>query len=152
MNNQLTQKLMDVAPIVAFFSMSAALQIDVMPTVEEKKYDFPDGDLISNNTLEILLCIYLSMLNSISLEILVVNEEAIDQNIESIRGLITLLCKLAHLLFNDYDEVLLNADSLESIEWDTLRHLSSLFQQIVGLHTVTNRNALEEEIESWVHP
>ena len=132
--------------------MPAQLQIEIMPSVEERKYDFPDGDLISNNVLEILLCIYLSTLNSISLEILVVNEEVVDKSVQDIHGLLALLCELANLIFDDYSEILLYPDCLENMEWDTLRHLSALLQRKSGLHTTTSRRTLEEIIASWVHP
>ena len=145
--------LVNAEPIVAFFAMPAALQVEIIPSVEEKKYDFPDGDLISSNALEILLCIYLSMLNSISLKMLVIQEEVvIEQGVQGTYGLLTLLCELTNLIFDDYFEILLCSDRLESIEWDTLRHLSSLLQQKSGLHTTTSRRTLEEMIESWVHP
>ena len=144
--------LVNAEPIVAFFAMPAALQVEIIPSVEKKKYDFPDGDLISSNALEILLCIYLSVLSSISLEMLVIQEEVIEQSVQGTYGLLALLCELTNLIFDDYFEILLCTDCLESIEWDTLRHLSSLLQQKSGLHTTTSRRTLEEMIESWVHP
>lgn len=48
----------------SFLGPSGKEQIAVLPILEERKYDFPDGDLITSNPLEILVSGYKACLNS----------------------------------------------------------------------------------------
>jgi hypothetical protein len=44
-----------LASLVAFFSQPAQAQMAMLPVLDLQKYDFPDGDLITDDPLEVLL-------------------------------------------------------------------------------------------------
>ena len=61
-NNVIASK----AVIIVFFGLPEKQQIEILPVLGKvKKYDFPDGDLITDNALEILVNDYNTSLNSI---------------------------------------------------------------------------------------
>ncbi|MEM7712539.1 MAG: hypothetical protein AAF349_03005, partial [Cyanobacteria bacterium P01_A01_bin.68] len=68
------------AVIIVFFGLPEKQQIEILPVLgEEKKYDFPGGDLITDNALEILVNDYNASLNSILIRL----DEPIDDGINN---------------------------------------------------------------------
>ena len=75
-NNVIASK----AVIIVFFGLPEKQQIEILAVLgKEKKYDFPDGDLITDNALEILVNDYNASLNSILIRL----DEPIDDGINN---------------------------------------------------------------------
>jgi hypothetical protein len=64
LSKEVNQKLEVTAPLIAFFGMPIKEQIAVLPVLEERLYDFPDGDWITSNALEVLVHAYNARLRS----------------------------------------------------------------------------------------
>lgn len=58
LSEELNQQLEIAAPLIVFFGLSEQKQIAVLPVLEERRYDFPEGDWLTSNALEILVMGY----------------------------------------------------------------------------------------------
>jgi hypothetical protein len=58
LSEEVNRKLEVVAPLIVFFGMPEKEQMSVLPVLEERKYDFLDGDWITSNALDVLVFAY----------------------------------------------------------------------------------------------
>lgn len=76
LSEELNQQLALAAPLIAFFGQPQSEQIALLPTLEPRKYDFPEGDLLTSNALEVLVNAYQARLNSISIQLMIMQDQA----------------------------------------------------------------------------
>ncbi|AFY55487.1 hypothetical protein Riv7116_3006 [Rivularia sp. PCC 7116] len=51
-DNEVNNIIVSKSVIIVFFGLPEKRQVEILPMLEkEKKYDFPDGDLITDNAL-----------------------------------------------------------------------------------------------------
>jgi len=147
-NNAIASK----AVIIVFFGLPEKQQVEILPVLEkEKKYAFPDGDLTTDNALEILVNDYNASLNSILIRL----NEPIDDGINYKAKKLFKAFDTSFDLTGFIDQKITEGISHESIfklpEWSQLRELSSLIQTNLNIHSEINKNILKSRIEYWLH-
>jgi hypothetical protein len=152
LSEEVNQKLKVAAPLIIFFGMSKKEQIMVLPVLEERKYGFPDGDLVTSNTLEILLNGYQANLNSISIRLMSMQDESSDENIKDLADLVEQLLELINRILEEDFEVIDNANNLEDFEWVSLCQLSLAIQRKLEIEMTVNKKMIENCVEYWLHP
>lgn len=156
LNELLTQKLEIAETLVVFFGLPEQEQIVLLPVLEERKYNFPDGDLATVNALEVLVKGYHACLNAILNQLLIVQY---DQPIEDDPAvdLVEQLWHITHKIAEEYFEGVDfeegdHVNSFEGIEWESLRQLSSTIERKLGIQVIVNSTILDNCIEYWLHP
>jgi hypothetical protein len=152
LGEEMNQQLETTAPLIAFFCLPEKEQIAVLPMLEERKYDFPEGDLITSNALEILVSGYKACLNSILLQLMIMQDESDNENIEDLADLVEGLLKTTHRILEEHFEVIGNASNLGASEWRNLRQLSSALQRKLEVQLVVNTKIMKNCVEYWLHP
>jgi hypothetical protein len=152
LNDEVNQQLEVTAPLIAFFSMPEQEQMAILPNLEERKYDFPEGDLISSNALEILMSGYKACLNSILLQLTIMQDGSGNESIEDLADLVEELLETTHRILEEHFEVIGNASSLGASEWQSLRQLSSAVQRKLEIQPVVNTKIMKNCVDYWLHP
>lgn len=152
LSEEVNQQLEVTAPLVVFFGLPEKEQIAVLPMLEERKYDFPEGDLITSNALEVLVNGYKACLNSILIRLTIVQDELGNKSIEDLVGLVEKLLKITHKIVEEHFEAIDNAKSFGTVEWRSLRQLSSAVQRKLEIQLVVNTKVVKNCVEYWLHP
>lgn len=150
-NEEVDQQLEVTAPLIVFFGLPEKEQIAVLPVLEESKYDFPEGDLITSSALEVLVSGYKACLNSILIRLTIMQDESGNRN-EDLVDLVERLLEITHKIAEEHFEVIDNADSLGSAAWKSLRQLSSIVQRKLDIQLEVNTKIMENCVEYWLHP
>jgi hypothetical protein len=155
LNEEVNQKLGVIAPLIVFFGMPEKEQMAVLPVLEERKYDFLDGDWITSNALDVLVFAYDIRLNSIPLWLMTIQHMQDESGNKSIRDLVDLVDELRSIIYiitEEYLDVISNADIFRSVEWKSLRQFSSAVQRILEIQLVINTEIMKNCVEYWLHP
>ena len=145
-SKQVNDILASKAVIITFFALPEE-QIELIPVLEEKKYDFPDGDLITNDALEILINDYNASLNSIMLRL----DEPDNDTMKTLFQVFEELFSVTNFLMNFYDDDIDNSTILKLPEWSKLRELSLVLQNTLNIHSEVNTDIIINCIEYWLH-
>ncbi len=153
LSEEVNRKINAAAPLIVFFGLPAKQQIKILPILEkETLYDFPEGDLLTNDALDVLTDGYQSYLNSILLWLTVMpdnsNNEYIDHFADLAGELLDETSKTFEWL---YYESLEKEESLNSPRWDKIRQLSQTLQQELCIELEVNTAILTNCIDSWLH-
>ncbi|MDX2215988.1 MAG: hypothetical protein SFY66_22170 [Oculatellaceae cyanobacterium bins.114] len=160
LSEEINQKLEVTAPLIVFFGMLTKEQIAVLPVLEERLYDFPEGDWITSNALEVLVHAYNARLNSISIRFTTLqhmqdelgNKSIKDLVDENLVDLIEQLVSITHKITEGPFEIIDNADIVRTIEWKSLRQLSSAVQRKLEIQLTVNTEIVKNCVEQWLHP
>lgn len=152
LSEEINQQLEATAPLIVFFGLSEKEQIAVLPVLEERKYDFPEGDLITSNALEVLMSGYKACLNSILIRLMIMQDESVNRNIEDLVDLVEELLEITRKIVEEHFEVIDNANIFGTAEWKSLRQLSSAVQWKLEIQLVVNTKIVEDCVEYWIHP
>jgi hypothetical protein len=148
---EIDQQLEITAPLIVFFGLPEKEQLAVLPFLEERKYDFPDGDLVTSNALEILINAYKACLNSISIRLVSKEDQAANQSPGDLADLIDRLLETAYPLSEDF-ETSSDASCLRVDEWSNLRRLSLVAQQQLNIQlAIINMETMRNCVEYWLH-
>lgn len=147
----LKQNIESISPLVTFFSLSNQEQTSLIPALEISKYDFPDGDLLTNNPLEILINGYQAFLNSICIQLIILEDEEEFKNNELV-SLVEKLLKITSQIANKDFNVIGNPTLIESSEWEILTQFSSALKQKLEVQTIITPKIVQNSIEYWLHP
>lgn len=151
LSEEANQKLKVVAPIIVFFGMSKKEQMTALPILQERKYDFPEGDLVTSNALEILMNGYKADLNSISIRLMMIQDESDDENIKDLANLIEQLLELTDKILEENFKTIDDVNNLENFEWVILRQLSLAIRRTLEIETVVNTKIINNYVEYWAH-
>jgi hypothetical protein len=152
LSEEVNQQLEVTAPLIVFFGLPEKEQIALLPMLGEKKYDFPEGDLITSDAFEILMSGYKAGLNSILIRLMIMQDELGNRSIEDLIDLVERLLEIIHNIVEEHFEEIDNANSSETAEWKNLRQLSSAVQQKLAIQLVVNAKIMENCVEYWLHP
>ena len=142
----INQTLEDTAPLIVFFGLSEKEQVSALPILEERKYNFPDGDLITNNALEILVSAYEAQSNSIVILLRILQDGSDNEIVGDLFELFEKLLDTTHEIVNkDIEEV-------NESEWGSLRQLSLIIQKKLKIQLAINVEIVRNYIEYWLHP
>lgn len=151
LSEEVNQQLEVAAPLIVFFGLSAKEQIAVLPVLEERKYGFPEGDLITSNALEVLMSGYAACLNSVLIRLMIMQDESVNRSIEDLVDLVEKLLEITHRIEAEHFEVIGNAKSFGTTEWKSLRQLSSAVQRKLEIQLVVNTRIVKNCVEYWLH-
>ncbi|MBD2018651.1 hypothetical protein H6F43_00435 [Leptolyngbya sp. FACHB-36] len=151
MSDEVNQQLEVTAPLIAFFGTPEKEQIAILPVLEERKYDFPEGDLITSNALEILVNGYKACLNSILIRLMTIQDESVSKSIKDLVDLVERLLETTRKILEEHFEVIGNANSLGASEWESLRQLSLTAQRKLEIQLVVNTKTMKDCVEYWLH-
>lgn len=153
LSEAVSQQLEIAAPLVSFFGLPEKKLMSFLPMLEEeRKYDFPDGDLVTSNALEVLVSGYKACLNSVLIRFMVILDESNNENIEHLASLVEQLLETTHRILEKQFEDIDNTKSLRASEWDSLRQLSLSLQQELNIHSEINTRIMKMCVEYWLHP
>ena len=142
----INQTLEDTAPLIVFFGLSEKEQVSALPILEERKYNFPAGDLITNNALEILVSAYEAQSNSIVILLRILQDGSDNEIVGDLFELFEKLLDTTHEIVNkDIEEV-------NESEWGSLRQLSLIIQKKLKIQLAINVEIVRNYIEYWLHP
>ncbi|MEA5595597.1 hypothetical protein [Rivularia sp. UHCC 0363] len=149
LSEEVNDILASKATLIKFFALPEEQQIQIIPVLdEERKYDFPDGDLITDNALEILVNEYKASLNSI----LIWLDEPHNDNIQGLFKVFEQIFEIINFIENHYNEDTDNSTIFKLPEWSKLRELSSVVQKTLNIQQAPNTNILKSYIEYRLHP
>ena len=152
LSNEVKERLDLATPAILFFALPVNQQIEMLPTLKnEQKYDFPDGDLLTNNALEILINAYAACLNMLVLWLMVMVDETVDQDVRNLESLIGDLLSTAQTIVEYRFEGIGNASSLNSPEWKKLRQLSEMVQQQLQIEVEVDTTFISSFMNYWLH-
>jgi len=152
LSREVKERLDLAAPAIVFFALSTNSQINVLPALEkEQKYDFSQGDLLTDNALEVLITAYDDCLNNLLNWLIVMADESRSQDVEILNNLIEDLSNTAHTIVEYRFKAIGNVDSLKSPEWSKLRRLSQAVQQQLQIQLEVNTAAISSYIDYWLH-
>lgn len=120
--------------------------------LKERKYNFPDGDLVTSNALEVLVNGYKACLNSILIRLMIMQDESGNKSIEDLVNLVEKILEIIHKIAEEQFEIIDNANSLKTVEWKSLRQLSSAVQRRLETQSVVNTRIVKNCVEYWLHP
>lgn len=146
------QKLEVTESLITFFGLPEKDQKAVIPVLdEEKKYDFPEGDLVTSNTLEVLMNGYMACLNSILIDLMVIQDKSNNESIKDLANLIEQLLQITRrILERHFDNS--NANSFGASDLDSLRQFSLILQQRLKIQLEVNIKIMKRSVEYWLHP
>lgn len=140
-----------LVPVIAFFSLPVNQQIKVLPVLEkEQKYDFPDGDVVTSNALEVLIAAYHTGLNSFYIRLIIMLDECRNQELENLESLTETLLTTAYTIEEHFEEIG-NIESLEADMWNELQRLSQMLQQQLEIELEVDTTVLTNFIHAWIH-
>ena len=151
LNEVANNKLKALAPIIVFFGMSKNEQMIILPILEERKYDFPEGDLVTSNTLEILMNGCRADLNFILIRLMIIQDGSGNENIKDIANLIEQFLELIDRILEENFEIVDDINKLGDFEWVILRQLSLAIQRKLEIEMVVNTKTINNYVEYWTH-
>jgi hypothetical protein len=154
LSEEVNRKLEVVAPLIVFFGMPEKEQMSVLPVLEERKYDFLDGDWITSNALDVLVFAYDIRLKLIPIWLMTIQHIQDESGNKSIRDLVGLVDKLRPITYKiteEYLDVISNTEIFRSVEWKSLRQLSSAVQRKLEIQLVVNTEIVKSCVEYWLH-
>lgn len=151
-SEEVNQQLEVIAPLIVFFGLPEEEQIAILPVLEERKYDFPEGDSITSDALEVLVSGYKACLNSISIRLMIMQDESGNKSIEDLVDLVEKLLEITHKIEEEHFKVIDNVNSVGTVEWKSLRQLSSAVQRKLEIQLVVNTRIVKNCVEYWLHP
>jgi hypothetical protein len=133
-NRDFNKCLTNAEALINYFSLLSSQQIEVLPLLDEKRcYDFPDGDLKSDNALLILAIYYQSYLNKLLLHL--------DDNLNpELENLMSEIYWVIDVMCNHQD--FFDRDRLETDGWGLIRRLSLLLKQMLSIKSKVTQNSL----------
>ena len=137
--------------MIAFFGMPEKEQAMIIPVLEKRKYDFPEGDLVTSNTLEVLINGYKADLNSMSIQLVIIQDGSGNEDIKYLANLIGQLLELINRILEEDFEIIDDVNNPEDFEWVTLRQLSLAIQRKLGIGMVVNTKVINNYMERWTH-
>ncbi|WP_448571410.1 hypothetical protein [Trichothermofontia sp.] len=152
LGEEVNQQLELAGPLIVFFGLPEKEQVALLPVLEERKYDFPEGDLITSSALEVLVSGYKAYLNSIVIWLMIIQDESDNTNMEELIWLVDQLLETAHKIVEEHDEIIDNVDYLRTSEWANLRYLSFTLKQKLEIQWVANSEVIRNCMEYWLHP
>jgi hypothetical protein len=153
LSEELKNLIEKAAPLIIFFSLSTTQQSQVLPVLEkEEKYDFPDGDLWTSSTLEVLLCCYQAFINSISIRLILILDEVRDEDTESFSAGCTQISHRLNEILNRDADIIFSSENLDSVEWVALRQLSETVQEGLQIQLEIDTEMLREQMNYRLHP
>ena len=151
LSEEANQKLKSLVPMIAFFGMPEKEQAMIIPVLEKRKYDFPEGDLVTSNTLEVLINGYKADLNSMSIQLVIIQDGSGNEDIKYLANLIGQLLELINRILEEDFEIIDDVNNPEDFEWVTLRQLSLAIQRKLGIGMVVNTKVINNYMERWTH-
>lgn len=142
----INQTLKDTAPLIVFFGLSEKERVSVLPILEERKYNFPDGDLITNNALEILVSAYEAQSNSIVILLRILQDDSDNEIVGDLFELFEKLLDTTHEIVNK------DIEEAKKSEWESLRQLSLIIQKKLKIQLAINVEIVRNYVEYWLHP
>jgi len=152
LSKEVNQQLEITAPLIVFFGLSEKEQVAVLPVLDERKYDFPEGDLTTSNALEVLVNGYKACLNSILMRLMVIQDESGNKSIEDLIDLAEKLLEVTHKIVEQHFKVIDHSNSFRTFEWKSLRQLSSTVQRNLEIELVINTKIVKNCVDYWLHP
>lgn len=155
---ELSEIIDRTAPLIVFFGLSADKQREILPILPKRTlYDFPDGDLDSESSIEVLLNCFEANLNSISLRLMCILDEQGDEEIEILESKVS---KVNNLIYEFLEEVFdkgteeyyYSLESLGEEKWSQVRSLSSEFQKDLEIERAISRETLQACMDYRLHP
>lgn len=124
------------AVVITFFGLPEKQQVKILPLLNKKqKYDFPDGDLITDNALEILINDYHASLNSILIRL----DEPIDGKINDeateLYQVFDSLFSLTGFIDEKFGEDISNEIIFKLPGWSQIRELSLVIQKKINIQS-----------------
>lgn len=151
LSEEAKQKLEVAETLITFFGLSEKDKKVVMPVLyEENKYDFPDGDLVTSNVLEILMNGYIACLNSLLIDLMVIPDESDNESIQDLVNLIEKLLKITHKILDKHFDIS-NISSFGCSDWDNLCQFSLMLQQSLKICLDVNTKMMKRCVEYWLH-
>ena len=149
LNEEVKNILASKAPLIIFFGLAEQQQIELILELKlERKYDFPDGDLITDNALEILVNDYNASLNSILIRL----DEPIDDKAKELFESFNNLFSLTGFIDEKFGEDISNEIIFKLPEWNKLRSVSTIVRDTLNIRSEVNINMMRSCIEYWQHP
>jgi hypothetical protein len=145
------QKVEVTETLITFFGLSQKEQKVVIPVLhEQSKYDFPDGDLVTSNILEILINGYIACLNSILIDLMIIPDDLDNKSVQDLVDLIEQLLQITHKILDQHFDIS-NASSFGGSDWDNLRQFSLILQQSLKICLEVNTKTMRRCVEYWLH-
>ena len=138
----------DVKKIICFFALNPQEQIEILPSLEkETKFDFSDGDWITDKSLSVLVNLYMDMINCLSIRLMILDLEEqliiLDSTLSDIFNWIDI---------QEWDnEDFWKKESLWQSEWQFIRKLSRFIKQYLQIKTTVTQACLEKIITDCLH-
>jgi len=152
LSEEVNDILASKASIIKFFGLSEKQQAELLPVLEEeKKYDFPDGDLTTDNALEILVNDYNASLNSILIRLDEPIYDGINHKVKELFQAFDTSFDLTGFIDKKITENISNESIFKLPEWSQLRELSLIVQKTLNIESEVNTNILKSYIEYWLH-
>jgi len=123
-----------IIELLSFFSLPKEKQVDVLPILESKqKYDFPDGDFITGNSLAVLLFGYDACLNSICLRLLCLSDDGFEEMelIAELRSLVLRAIEVEPPWWEEDQNACISICALTQIP--RIRDLSNCWVELLGI-------------------
>jgi hypothetical protein len=154
LSEELKGQINNCAPLIVFFGWLAKEQVETLPVLEkEMKYDFPEGDLVTNNALEVLTNSYGAYHNSIHIRFISLLDESANKDIQDLESLFDLLLSTSYeIAETSFDGNIENIDILQSPEWEKLRQLSREVQHKLNIQSTVNSETLKGLVNARLHP
>jgi hypothetical protein len=154
LSKELKYQIDNFAPLIVFFGWPAKQQLENLPILEkEAKYDFPDGDVVTNNALEVLLVSYVAYHNSIHIKFIILLDESTNKDIQDLESLFDLLLSTSYeIAETSFDNNIENTSILQSSEWEKMRMLSREVQRKLNIQSTVDLEILEGFINARIHP
>ncbi|RFP62947.1 MAG: hypothetical protein BJG00_001930 [Limnothrix sp. CACIAM 69d] len=153
LNEEVQNKLKTIAPLIAFFGLPELGQVAILPRLKERKYDFPEGDLITRSAIEVLVNAYNAHLNSISIRLLIVKDQSDSEDVKKLAISIDQLLEITNEIIDRYSFQKSNySNCFKTTQWKRLCQISLEIQQALEIQLVVDTKTLENCIEYWLHP
>jgi len=153
LNEEIQNKLKIMAPLIAFFGLSELEQVAILPRLKKRKYDFPEGDLITRSALEVLINVYKAYLNSISIRLLTIQDQSDSEEVKKMATSIDQLLEITSEVIDRYSFQESNySNYFKTVQWQRLRQASFEIQQSLEIQLIVDTRILENCIKYWLHP
>jgi len=152
LSKEVEQNLKRAMPLIVFFGLPHESQMLLLPTLQvERKYDFPDGDLITSNALEVLTNGYKACLNSLAIRLMVILEESGGADLEPLANLVDQLLATNCQISEEPFTAATYQDFSNAPEWENLRQLSLSLQRMLNIYLEIDQSTMEQAIDFWLH-
>lgn len=152
LSEEFNERLELVIPFFTFFSLPEKEQIDLLPTLKETIYDFPDGDWITNNPLEVLIFGYQAHLNSLLIRLMILQDESKDKMIDDLVDLVEETLDMTIEISEKYFKIKSNDILVKTAEYKNICKLSSICRKKLNIEMFITKNIVQDCINYWPHP